>query len=56
MGLDGNARDVFSRIVYGTRVSLTIGLTTVTVAVVVGAVLGAIAGFWGGWATTRSCG
>ncbi len=49
MGLDSNARDVFSRIVYGSRVSLTIGLTTVTAAVLVGAVLGAMAGFWGGW-------
>ncbi len=50
MGLDSNARDVFSRIVYGSRVSLTIGFTTVTAAVLVGAVLGAIAGFWGGLA------
>ena len=49
MGLDSNARDVFSRIVYGSRVSLTIGFTTVTAAVLVGAVLGAIAGFWGRW-------
>lgn len=49
MGLDSNARDVFSRIVYGSRVSLTIGVTTVSVAIVVGAALGAIAGFWGGW-------
>jgi ABC-type dipeptide/oligopeptide/nickel transport system permease subunit len=49
MGLDSNARDVFSRIVYGSRVSLTIGLTTVTAAVLVGAVLGAMAGFWGRW-------
>ena len=48
MGLDSNARDVFSRIVYGSRVSLTIGFTTVTAAILVGAVLGAIAGFWGG--------
>ncbi len=49
MGLDSNARDVFSRIVYGSRVSLTIGITTVTAAVLVGAVLGAMAGFWGRW-------
>ena len=52
LGLDGNARDEFSRIVYGTRISLTIGLTTVTVAVVVGAALGAMAGYWGGWVDT----
>lgn len=49
MGLDGNARDVFSRIVFGARVSLTIGVTTVSAAILVGAMLGAIAGFWGGW-------
>lgn len=49
MGLDSNARDVFSRIVYGSRVSLTIGITTVSAAIIVGATLGAIAGFWGGW-------
>ncbi len=50
MGLDSNSRDVFSRWVFGSRVSLTIGITTVTVAIVVGAALGAIAGYWGGWA------
>lgn len=49
MGLDGNVRDQFSRIVYGARVSLTLGFTTVTVAIVIGATLGAIAAYWGGW-------
>ncbi|HEY7564326.1 MAG TPA: ABC transporter permease [Acidimicrobiia bacterium] len=49
LGLDGNARDEFSRIVYGSRVSLTIGLTTVTAAILVGAALGAIAGYFGSW-------
>lgn len=49
LGLDGNARDEFSRIIYGARVSLTIGITTVTSAILVGAVLGSIAGYWGGW-------
>jgi peptide/nickel transport system permease protein len=49
LGVDGNARDVYSAIVYGSRVSLTIGLTTVTAAILVGATLGAIAGYWGGW-------
>jgi ABC-type dipeptide/oligopeptide/nickel transport system permease subunit len=49
MGIDGNVRDVFSRIVYGTRVSLRIGLITVTVAVTIGTLLGATAGFMGGW-------
>ena len=49
MGIDGNVRDVFSRIVYGTRVSLRIGLITVTFAVTAGTLLGAAAGFFGGW-------
>jgi ABC-type dipeptide/oligopeptide/nickel transport system permease subunit len=49
LGLDGNARDEFSRLIYGSRVSLTIGITTVTSAILVGAALGAIAGYFGGW-------
>ncbi|MDH5294094.1 MAG: ABC transporter permease, partial [Acidimicrobiia bacterium] len=49
MGTDGNVRDFFSRIVHGSRVSLTLGFSTVTVAIVIGAFLGAIAGYWGGW-------
>jgi ABC-type dipeptide/oligopeptide/nickel transport system permease subunit len=49
LGLDGNARDEFSRFLYGSRVSLTIGITTVSAAIVVGAALGAVAGYWGGW-------
>jgi ABC-type dipeptide/oligopeptide/nickel transport system permease subunit len=49
LGLDGNVRDQFSRLVYGTRVSLYVGLVTVSFAVIVGTLLGAIAGFFGGW-------
>ena len=49
MGIDGNFRDVFSRIIYGTRVSLYVGLFTVSIAVIVGTLLGAVAGFLGGW-------
>ncbi|MBS1165858.1 MAG: dppC [Proteobacteria bacterium] len=48
MGIDGNSRDTFSRVLYGTRVSLMIGLVTVTTALVSGVLLGAIAGFFGG--------
>lgn len=48
MGIDGNVRDVFSRVVYGARISLFIGFTTVFVALIVGTVLGAVSGFWGG--------
>jgi peptide/nickel transport system permease protein len=49
MGLDGNVRDEFSRLVYGSRVSLLIGLTTVTFAIALGTLLGALAGYAGGW-------
>jgi peptide/nickel transport system permease protein len=48
MGIDGNVRDMFSRIVYGTRVSLEIGLMIVVVAAGIGTILGAIAGYTGG--------
>jgi ABC-type dipeptide/oligopeptide/nickel transport system permease subunit len=50
LGTDGNVRDFFSRIVYGSRVSLFIGLSTVSLAIVIGTVLGAVAGYAGGWA------
>lgn len=49
MGIDANYRDVFSRIIYGTRVSLFIGFSTIGMAVVVGAVIGAVSGYIGGW-------
>ncbi len=49
MGIDGNVRDQFSRILYGARLSLIIGFATVTFAIVIGTVLGAVAGYFGGW-------
>lgn len=47
-GTDGYGRDVFSRIIYGTRVSLLIGLISVAAAMLIGGVLGAVAGYYGG--------
>jgi len=49
MGIDGNVRDYYSRIIYGSRVSLTLGFFTVTLALVVGSSIGAVAGYIGGW-------
>lgn len=47
-GIDGNVRDVYSRVIYGARLSLIIGFTTVTFAIIIGTLLGVMAGFFGG--------
>jgi peptide/nickel transport system permease protein len=49
MGIDGNVRDEFSRMLYGARMSLIIGLSTVVFSIIIGTVLGALGGYLGGW-------
>lgn len=48
-GTDNFGRDIFSRVVYGSRVSLRVGLISVGIALFIGGLLGAIAGYVGGW-------
>jgi peptide/nickel transport system permease protein len=48
LGTDVQGRDVWSRLMYGTRISLTIGLLGVTASLVLGVVLGGLSGFYGG--------
>jgi peptide/nickel transport system permease protein len=48
LGTDNNGRDVLSRVVWGTRVSLIAGLVSVAIAVVAGSAIGLVAGYWGG--------
>jgi len=52
MGIDGNSRDLFSRVIFGSRLSLQIGLATMSLAIIIGGLIGAFAGYVGGWVDT----
>ncbi len=52
LGTDDFGRDILSRMIYGSRISLRIGGASITAALLVGTLLGLWAGYWGGWADT----
>ncbi|MFP4444435.1 MAG: oligopeptide ABC transporter permease [Spirochaetia bacterium] len=49
LGTDSLGRDVWARLVYATRVSLSVGLVAVIIYTLIGSALGALAGYYGGW-------
>ena len=48
-GFDLQGCDVYTRVVYGTRTSLSVGVLSTLLVVIVGTLIGAVAGFFGGW-------
>ncbi|MDG1701876.1 MAG: ABC transporter permease [Opitutae bacterium] len=49
LGSDSTGRDIFSRLLYGSQISLSIGLIGISITLVLGFIVGSIAGYYGGW-------
>ena len=49
LGTDGDGRDLAAQLIWGTRISLSVGLVAVGISVIIGIILGLLSGFYGGW-------
>ncbi|WP_122089967.1 ABC transporter permease [Halalkalicoccus subterraneus] len=49
LGTDHRGRDIFTRMIYGTRIAMTVGLSATAIGLVGGTLVGAVSGYYGGW-------
>src|SRR5262245_30961490 len=49
LGRDDLGRDIFSRVIYGARISMRVGASVVLISAIIGTIIGAISGYYGGW-------